>query len=74
MSLLLGYAHGTGIYARQRGPNPIPTVKIGPYQRVCAEDAIKELQNVRERDKKAAETFLRIYYSFLKDEEQTTNE
>ena len=72
MSALLGYAHATGIYARQRGKNPIPVVKIGGTYRVYADDVLNELQNVPDCDQEASRTFIRIYRSLLKEDQ--TNE
>ena len=69
MAALLGYAHATGIYARQRGKNPIPVVKIGGIYRVYADDVIQELQNVPECDQIASKAFLRIYRSLLKEQQ-----
>lgn len=67
MSFLLGYSHATGIYSRQKGKNPIPTVKIGGTYRVHADDVVKELNNRPEQDQAAALVFLRIYNAALKE-------
>lgn len=64
---LLGYSHHTGIYARQKGKNPIPTVLIGGTYRVYAEDFVETLQNVPEEDRGAAEVFLGLYKAALKE-------
>jgi len=68
MSPLLGYAHATGVYTRQKSKNPIPTVRIGSTYRVHADDVIHILNNVPEEDQNAAQTFLRIYRAALKEQ------
>jgi len=70
MSALLGYSHATGVYARQRGKNPIPTVRIGSTYRVYADDVIETLKNVPEEDQDAAQTFLHIYKAALKEQKK----
>lgn len=67
LSSLLGYSHATGIYGRQKGKNPIPTVKIGGTHRVYADDVIHELNNRPKEDQTAAQTFLGIYRKALKE-------
>ncbi len=67
MSSLLGYAHATGVYGRQRGKNAIPTVKIGSVYRVYADDVVHELNNRPEKDQEAAGVLLRIYHAALKE-------
>lgn len=67
MSYLLGYAHGTGIYGRQRGKNPIPTVKVGGTYRVYEDTVIETLENAPERDQVASKTILRIYRQLKKE-------
>lgn len=69
MSFLLGYAHPTGIYGRQRGKNPIPTVKMGGTHRVYKDDVIETLKNVPEEDQDAAQVFLMMYRAALKEQQ-----
>ena len=67
MSALLGYAHPTGIYGRQRSKKPIPTVFMGSTHRVYAEDVVETLKNAPEQDQASAGTILHIYNSLLKE-------
>lgn len=73
MSPLLGYTHATGIYARQRSKNPIPTIKMGGTYRVYASTVVETLEAAPELDQPAAQTFLQIYRSFLRDEQEQEN-
>ena len=68
MAPMLGYAHATGIYAKQKGKKAIPTILIGGTYRVYAEVFITTLQNVPEEDQIAAQTFLKLYYAALKED------
>ncbi len=70
MSSLLGYSHATGVYARQRGKKPIPTVRIGGTYRVYADDVVHELNNRPEQDQDAAKVLLRIYHAALKEKDK----
>jgi hypothetical protein len=69
LSILLGYKNSTGIYARQRGKNPIPVIKVDSTYRVYADAVINTLQNVPEEDQVAAQTFLKLYYAALKEKD-----
>ena len=70
MAPLIGCAHATGIYAKQKTKNPIPVVKIGGQYRVYKDDVIDILENAPEKDKVASQAFLRIYRSYLTSQEQ----
>jgi len=66
---LLGYAHPTGIYGRQRGPRALPTVRVGGTYRVYAEDIVHALETVADRDREAAVAILIRYKQLLKEHE-----
>ncbi len=67
MSMLLGYAHPTGIYGRQRSKNPIPTILIGGAHRVYEDVVIETLKNMPEKDQVASKTMLGIYRRLQKE-------
>ncbi len=69
MSILLGHAHPTGVYGRQKGPNAIPTVKVGSTLRVYAEDVVHTLETVPDRDREAAVAILTKYRQLLKEQD-----
>lgn len=67
VGVLLGYAHATGVYGRQKGPNAIPTVKVGGTFRVYADDVVHALESVPDRDREAAVAILSRYRQLLKE-------
>jgi len=70
MAPLLGYAHTTGIYQRQKGKHPITTIKVGGQYRVYAEEFVEALLNVPARDREAADILLIRYRRLVKEKEQ----
>ena len=71
MGVLLGYKNPRGIYPRQRGPNAIPTVRIGGTIRVYAVDVLEALENVPEKGQVDAQTLLSLYKTGLKAHQRT---
>ncbi len=69
MSALLGYAHPTGIYARQRGSRAISTIRIGGRYRVYADEVVATLSKAPEQDKEAANIILIMYRKLLKEQQ-----
>ncbi len=70
MSVLLGYAHPTGIYSRQRGKNPITTVLVGGTYRVYADAVMEALEKQGEQRPQDAEMILSMYRRMLKQHER----
>ncbi len=70
MSALLGYSHATGVYQRQKGKNPISTILIGGTYRVYADEVIKTLESVPEKDQEASTTILKIYRRLEREQEK----
>jgi hypothetical protein len=60
MAVLLGYKELRGIYARQRGKNAIPTIRIGGTERVYLAEAITTLETVREDKQDEAKVILSL--------------
>ncbi len=61
MSVLLGYTHATGVYSRQRGKNPIPTVLVGGTYRVYEDAVVAELLEHGEDGKMLLSMFGQIH-------------
>jgi len=70
MSVLLGYAHPTGIYSRQRGKNPIATVLVGGTHRVYPDAFVEALEKQAEQQPEDAEMILSMYRRMLKQHER----
>ena len=68
MSALLGYTHATGVYSRQRGRNPIPTVLVGGTHRVYEDAVVATLKKQAERQPEDAEMILTMYRQIKKRE------
>ena len=69
VGILLGYSHPTAVYPRARSSASqrsfIPTVKVGSTLRVHADDVIRALENVPERDKEISEMIIAKYCQIL---------
>lgn len=70
VAILLEYGELRGIYARQRGRNKIPTVRIGGIERVCAEDIVHILENPPQDKRDSYSVLLSIYRAGIKDRER----
>ncbi len=70
MAVLLGYKELRGIYARQRGRNAIPTIRIGGTERVYLDDAIETLNTVREDKQPDAQVLLSLLRTAQKTKEK----
>lgn len=68
MSVLLGYTHATGVYSRQRGKNPIPTVRIGGTLRVYEDAVLATLRKLAEREPEDAGMIISMYRQIQKRE------
>ncbi len=66
MAILLGMNELRGIYARQKGRNAIPTIRIGGIERVHADDVIETLQAVTGDKRIGAQVVIDLYRAGLR--------
>ena len=61
MAVLLGMNELRGIYARQKGKNKIPTVKIGGIERVYADEALEAMRTVKHEKQPDIQVLINLY-------------
>ncbi len=67
MGVLLGYAQEGGMYQRQKGRNPVPTIKVGHTHRVYEDDVLEALH--ASKKKAHTELILSLYQGVKKNEQ-----
>jgi hypothetical protein len=70
VAILLGMKELRGIYARQKGRNAIPTIRIGGTERVYADDVLHVLRTAKPEKCPEAGTLISMYKTALRAHER----
>lgn len=70
LAVLLNYKQLRAIYARQRGRNPIPTIRVGGIERVYADDVLEVIQSSSRLENAEARALISLYQTGRKQKER----